>query len=303
MSIEMDKIRFTAEFLGRFSDPRTGFKFLTHGFDPFYSSDFFVHVNRCRLALVDVRGLIPDSLYDLLFGFLYGPSWTDADGNVHNKYCGCDEWVDWCIKNPGCHPMNEFSDFKAFKNSIRVYNMTFDDYVGRKVIGMTNNEIELGPRYPVQSRVYPNLSVSQKGLGRLDAYMDVRRFRSCLDVILQNMNDTQFSVQHPHVSITCKREGETPDGCRVDLVRIEQIGSFPAIDIEQAIDHFRRGGGHLASLKNMMEGHFLWSLETVWGEMPLRWNILKEEGEPATERIAGEEATGFRHVIKIYHKV
>ena len=104
----MDKLINSVHLLGAFSK-ETGFKYLTHRFDA-ESDDFIDTVNRCRYSLLDSKDRIPSHLYKLLCGFLFGPNWTDSNGIIHTDFCGCDKWIDWCLDNPGVHPMDAFYD-------------------------------------------------------------------------------------------------------------------------------------------------------------------------------------------------
>ena len=103
----LDKIINTAYFLHGFTKPEE-YKILTHGFDPRFPPDFYLYVNRFRQDLIVQRGLIPDTLYDLLFGFSFGPSWCDANGETHQNHCATEEWLNWCKANSGRHPKDAY---------------------------------------------------------------------------------------------------------------------------------------------------------------------------------------------------
>jgi hypothetical protein len=123
-----------------------------------------------------MRGLIPDTLYDLLFGFLFGPSWSDANGETHLNHCASDVWFNWCKSNPHKHPRDFFKkDFSAFKNSIRVYAPDLDDY------------------FDSIKDDYPPLRITQNGLESFDSYLDVGRFKYIIGKILRLMTDDRFS--------------------------------------------------------------------------------------------------------------
>ena len=75
-------VKRVAEILNLFGNEE-GFKFITHGFDLTKSNNFISILNKCRIMVSECNGLIPEHLYDLLFGFLYGTSWEDAEGVKH----------------------------------------------------------------------------------------------------------------------------------------------------------------------------------------------------------------------------
>ena len=282
-------LKETVSFLGQFSRV-DGLKFLTHDFDAECDDDFFEYVTRCRTELGKVKGIIPDSLYNLVFGFVAGPSWKDCNGIIHEEHCGCDKWVDWCLDNPGGHPSFAFpEEFVAFKNSIRIYNGTLDEYFeclagsGR----FRNIVLQIDPH-----------------VERLDAYLDVSQFRAVVTTFLDSIDRYPSVAEHPNVSVSCRRLDRLSDGVKVDEIILSQLGSFPSQDISQALDHFRIGGGHLSDLRSMAKGNFLLYLETKWAKIhPLRWDLLAEPDPSCVEAIPAENATGFTLIIRILHKV
>lgn len=280
----LDKIKYTATFLHGFTNPEE-YKILTHGFDPKYPDDFYYYVNRLRQDLILMKGLIPDTLYDLLFGFLFGPSWIDADGEEHLNHCASDEWFNWCKSNPGKHPKDCFvKDFKAFKNSFRIYAPDFEDYIE----GLANDN-------RIQS-----LNITQEGLDSFDSYLDVRRLRYVIDKILNLMSeekhssykDVRFSLL-PRIKM---------DGFVIDTISIEQIGSFASKTLDDVMSHFEDGGGDLATIKNSMQDYFGWSIESKWRGVAQRWNIIRDNSILEREQLPATDVTGFRHLIKVYHK-
>lgn len=278
-------------FLGQFSKAK-GLKYLTHGFDPeSYSDsedDFYEYVDRCRYALGEVKGKVPDSLYKLVFGFVAGPSWTDCDGNIHHNHCACEAWADWIDANPACHPSDEFiEEFKAFKNSIRIYNGTLDDYF--------ENLNASGRFTTIKLDVDPDLE-------KFDSYMDVRQFRAIVTKFLDDVDRYPDAKEHPIVKISHKSLAPLPDKTKVDEVRLTQVGSFPTQDIQQALGHFNNSGGLLASLKSLAEGHFFLSLETCWARRPIRWNLNASLSESVLEDLPQEDVTGYTLVITVLHK-
>lgn len=279
----LEKIINTANFLYGFEDPDK-YKFLTHKFDPLYKDDFYYYVNLLRQDLIVMRGLIPDTLYDLLFGFLFGPSWSDADGEVHTSHCSSQAWLEWCKSNCHKHPKEFFiKDFKAFKNSFRVYAGDFGDYIEELADGR-----------------YAPLNITQDGLNALDCYLDVGRLRFVLDKIISLMSDPKHSSHNKVVVSLLPRHYS--NGFIVETISIEQYGSFDSKPIEDVIARFEAGAGDLATIKNAMMGYFGWSIESKWQNIAQRWNIIHDDSVPNREPILREDATGFRNLIRIYHK-
>lgn len=283
------------DFLGLFSRA-DGLKFLTHGFEPDYDDDFFEYVTRCRTVLGRVKSQIPASLYDLVFGFVSGPSWTDCDGTVHSEHCACDKWVDWCLDNPGGHPSDAFpKEFEAFKNSIRVYNGTLDEYF--------EDLKESGRFRNILLRVHPDLE-------KFDSYMDVRRFRTIVTTFLDDIDRYPDVTEHPNVTVEQRRierdwrlwKEPLPEGVKVDEIAICQEGSYPSREISQAMDHFRIGGGTLSKLRSLASGHFVLYLETMWAGNPLRWNLSDDSYRDAIDRISPKEVNGYTLIIRILHR-
>ena len=283
------------DFLGLFSDVK-GLKFLTHGFEPDYDDDYFEYVTRCRSELARVKNKIPSSLYDLVFGFVSGPSWTDCDGKVHYEHCACDKWFDWCEDNPGGHPYNAFTDeFEAFKHSIRVYNGTLDEYF--------EDLKESGRFRNILLQVHPDLEL-------FDSYMDVRRFRTIVTTFLDDIDRYPDVNEHPNVTVEQRRvendgrlwRDPLPDGVKVDEIAICQEGSYPSREISQAMEHFRIGGGTLSKLRSLASGHFVLFLETKWAGKPLRWNLCEDSYMEAIESNFPNKVLGYTLIIRILHR-
>lgn len=278
-------VKRIADILRLFGQP-AGFKFLTHDFDPTRNDDFLTLVNRCRIMVSECCGLIPDHLYELLFGFLYGKEWVDADGKTHTFYCSSDECIQWCLNNPGEHPKNnpDFeSEFEAFRFSIRIYDRGLDKIVARA------------------QDIFPNLTIERdRGeLREVDIYVDVERLKQIIHKILGIMNESRFEGE---VYVTVHN---LPDvaGYHVRDLIIEQVGSFSDKSVQFIRDRINSGAGDLSSLKNLIEGNAYWSIESNWAEGPVRINILKEDiFQSDFEKLDPSEITGFRHVIKLYDK-
>lgn len=283
----MSELRHTVDFLGKFSQP-DGFKYLTHRFDD-ETTDFFTVVNRCRMNLRLYHVLIPMNLFRLVYGFLYGPEWTDSEGIAHNEYCSCDDWVDWCQHNPGVHPMEAFGkQFESFRNAVRVYNGTLDEFIRDCADSGLYNGIDI--------------KVDEMSLTRFDAYIDVQTLHRMIRSVLKEISDYQAISCHPEVMVFSTRGQELEDGTKMDMICIENVSSFPNQTKAQAKSHFDNGGGFLSTLRKMAEGNMLLSVETAWDGEPCRWNILRMEGEEEFEPIDSNDVSGFRYILRIMHK-
>ena len=278
-------VKTVADILSLFGRPDK-FKFLTHTFDPTRNDDFITLVNNCRIAVSECCGLIPDHLYELLFGFLYGKSWEDADGETHSFYCSSDECIQWCLNNPGKHPKEnpEFeSEFDAFRYSIRIYDRGLD-----KIITHSRD-------------LFPDLQITRdRGeLREVDIYVDVARLKQVIHRIFSIMNEDRFEGD---VYVTVKPQHDVRGYHVRDLI-IEQTGSFSDKSVQFIRDRIANGAGDLSSIRNLLQGNAYWSIESNWAEGPVRINILKEDiFQSDFEKLDPSMVTGFRHVIRLYDK-
>ena len=92
------------------------------------------------------------------------------------------------------------------------------------------------------------------------------------------------------------------DGFVIDTISIEQIGSFASKTLDDVMSHFEDRGGDLATIKNSMQDYFGWSIESKWRRVAQRWNIIRDNSILEREQLPATDVTGFRHLIKVYHK-
>lgn len=288
--MSMDRIFYTIDFLGGFT-PSKGYKQVTHPLDLDDKTDFLFYVNRCRTSLLNYQGFLPDGLFDFLFGFFYGPVWTDANGITHKEFCGCDNWVEWCKKNPGIHPLNSPDSFRddliAFKHSIRIYAGDLPKHIQ----GLSTQSIQL--EYDI------------KPLKKFDAYMDVSRFKKVFASIVNDIDASSLSREHHIVRVSAFREKqELPGDVVIDTVTIEHLGSFPFQPLQSAMNHFHETGGFLSTLAQTCDGYFLLSVDTIWDEQQVRWNLVRLNDIPEIEEVPQNlhPINGFRYCIRIPHK-
>lgn len=298
----MEKILYTIDFLGGFT-PSKGYKQVTHPLDLDDKEDFLFYVNRCRTALLNYEGILPDGLYDFLFGFFYGPEWKDANGITHEQFCGSGQWVDWCLNNPRIHPLSPNSgapfkkDIIAFKHSIRIYAGDLPAHLQNTSTENIKLDFEFEPFKKFDA---------YKQLKRFDAYTDVSRLKGIFASIVNDIDTSDYSREHQLVRVASLREKkELPDDVVIDTISIEHIGSFPFQPLQSAMNHFNNDtGGFLGDLAKSCEGYFLLSIDSTWEEKPVRWNLVRLNGTPELEEIPQEltPIQGFRYCIRIPHK-
>lgn len=283
---EIQTIYNNADFLYLFSEDN-GFKFLTHDFIVPETSDFLSYLASCRSLLLDHKGLIEDSLYNLAFGFMYGPSWIDPNGHSHAFSCSSDKCLRWCENNPHVHPKNNerFSlEFETFRKSIRFYKTDLDKQIKK-----------------LCTSKYPFFNFSYEDLKSANVYVNVSRFVLIIGRILNTMTDPRFR-SNQDIKISYHRCD--PDGqYLVSKLVIEQIGSFPrytpSADVERRV---RAGGGDLGAIKGLCKDTCLWCVETNWMDGPARINIVAKSDTPAIEALPSDSVEGFRHILTMIHR-
>lgn len=92
---------------------------------------------------------------------------------------------------------------------------------------------------------------------------------------------------------------KTMKGWIVYVIQLTQIGSFPSIDINDAIKRLSEDAGDLGVIKDKMRSYCDWSIISKWNGENLRWNILKRDDEKEVEKIE-ESAIGFTHEFIFY---
>lgn len=282
----LDKIKAVADLLSLFVN-KEGLKLLTHDLNEVEVKDFLLYLSHGRSLLLDYKDRIPEHLYKLMLGFMSGPSWTDSKGAEHTFFCSSPECVKWCSENKGKHPLcdNDYSpeEFQreraAFQHSIRVISPDLEDFV-----------LSIKP-----NAIPERLSGAQ-------FYTDTNRLYTVIKKIFDMMTDPRYD-DYQDIKVTFIRGEKDSEGYRVSKLLIEQVGSFSPAPINDVYAKINAGGGDLGALKSLMEGYYLWSIETKWDNVPARLNILSaDEFDNPRERIIESDATGFRHIITIYHK-
>lgn len=281
-----NKVTNNADFLSLFNE-EGGLKNLTHDFLIPEKADFLKYLSNSRSVLLNYDGLIEDSLYDLVFGFLFGPQWVDYHGESKGFFCSSISCYDWCISNPHMHPKNadEFkNEFEAFRKSIRFYQMDLHKYVES-----------------ICDEKFPSLKPTLLNLRRGNFYINVRRLGTILERILSTMVDSRFNTYNDIVISydRCEKQGKY----FIARITIEQIGSLSDSVLASSVaQRVRDGGGDLGSIKELTKETCFWSVESVWQDGPARINIVPiDDNTPMIETVSRESINGFRHVITIPH--
>lgn len=275
-------IKDTADFLSKFNSDKNELKELVHDER---GEAFFNIIMRARLLITEMSGLISDHLYDLLFGFVYGPKWIDWEGNEHSLHCGSTELVSWCKKNRGLTPMDTSCpyvfDFKKFKESIRTYRNLPAIIEAAKLAAKKDD-----------------VTYDRKILARADMYVDVGILRKIFEKILSMMSDPRFEGP---VEISC--DSSEVGYYRVYKLTIEQRNSYLQPSIKFIKERLASNSGDLGSLKKLIDGTAYWAIESDWEEASARINILTEDiFKPEFEKLE-EKVDGFRHVLMFYHRI
>lgn len=284
--LSKNKVTNNADFLSLFNEER-GLKNLTHDFLIPEKADFLKYLSNSRNVLLKYDGLIEDSLYDMVFGFLFGPQWVDYRGECRGFFCSSLACYDWCISNPHLHPKNadEFkNEFDAFRKSIRFYQMDLHKYVDSICV-----------------EKFPSLKPTLQDLRRGNFYVNVRRLGSIMERILSTMEDPRF-ITNKNVVISYERCDKQGDYFIARII-IEQIGSLSdSVLADSAAQRVRDGGGDLGTIKELAKETCFWSVESVWQDGPARINIVPIDGDtPMIEPISRDSINGFRHVLTIPH--
>lgn len=268
-----------ADFLHLFSQ-EDGFKFLTHDIKA-SGLDLLEYTYHCQETLLDWSGKVPDDIFNLVKGYVFGPFWTDFEGKVHTCNCASEEWVK-CYLDTGEHPMLSpafASEVDAFRNSIRFRSGQLDKYIA-----------SLKEKFPKL-----NLCIDRAFKGA-DFYTSTHSIRQAIEEILSSMEE--FSDTFPEVMLNFDDE-ECGDYSKASII-IEQLGSFPKHDFERDQKKLLEGGGTLANIKKTLAGFASWNIESRWegDSSPHTWSILGDGYDGWVEHYP----EGFRHIISIIYK-
>ena len=281
----MDILTANALLLHEFSN-RDGFKFLTHDIRS-EGVDYVDYVYRAEKTFLGrtYDHAIDRDLFNLVRGFIFGPTWIDLEGRTRTGFCASEDWVAY-NKHTDNHPMNHQlfgEDVDAFRRSIR-----FRDGQLKKFFKSLDDR-------------YPRLNITpDRDITGADFYADVRRIETGIAEIIGMMDGLAREYPNIHVGFDDYEE----NGLSVAKITITQEGSFPP---ERSIDRIRSrfstGGGDLASIAHVFEGCCRWSvLSSSWGmedsSKTVKWKILPTSSVSEVETF-DSTCRGFTHEIEI----
>ena len=277
----------TARFLSLFSNP-DGLKFLTHDFDPNSTINFAELVTKAT-ALLREYSCLPKSLVALMSVALTGKSkqgkpeaWLDYKNVKHEENFSCEKWIQWSNMNGGQHPLNnpEFAKtIMLFRSTIRIVKPALQDLF---------DEI---------TQPYKTLKIEYKNIEKADFYTNVWVLRDGLNRILKDID--AHSKTHKQLVVEFGRK--YGDEFSLRIIRITHVGSYGS-DIEDVKRKVARGGGAFSGIKKRLEGYCDWSVETLWNDEPIRWNILNDTDSEETEALDKNAVNGFTHILTFYQK-
>lgn len=282
--MQMKSYKDNAEFLHLFSQDQNGLKYLTHDCA---GLDFIDYVYRCQRIILSYHSEmdINAGLYDLVRGFVFGPSWTDYNGKVHSFYVSSEECIE-SFEKTGRLPMNNTAfeaEIENFRNSIRFRSGRLDLFVREEL-----------------STAFPSLNLQISGrLKGADMYVYTGPVRDALFLILKGM--LEYS-EYPHVVLSYF-EDELDAGFLKSTISLTQVGSFPSHTLSRDMKRLSDGdGGTFGTIRKLLRGLCDWTVLSKWtdSDTPVRWRILGDETLP--EVAPASAAEGFSHIISIYHK-
>lgn len=276
----------TATFLSLFNNPN-GLKFLTHDFDPNSDMTYEKLMQQAQDNLKTATHL-PPSLYALISTFLTGGKdgkgkWRDSNNKEHSQNFSTDSWAELAKKNPGMHLRTLSAEINKeiedFRRTIRIVKPSLKDI---------SNEL---------AKKFQDLNIETQNLENADFYTNALRLKNGLERILRDM--TQYAKNTPNVKIEFQRKYD--DDYNLRIITITQIDSN-AGGIEDVLKKFKTGGGAFNEIQNQFIGYCNWSVEALWENVPLRWNILDDTNRPETEYINSADIKGFTHILTFYSK-
>ena len=222
---------------------------------------------------------IPESLYKLIYSYIAGKVWKDALGADNSTSIFDKSLINWSKANGNAHPITN-PDFAngiyAFKNAIRIVPPSL-----QTLVDVICSKLEL--------------NVVTIKLNKADFYTNTFILNRVLDRILQMMK--RRIEQYPNIEISLHRE--IVDDRVYKQIFIIQRDSCPENPFEDVSIRLNKDteAGDLGTIRKILNGYCLWSIETKWDGKPLRWNILRNEDSPETEPIKDNEVVGFKHIL------
>lgn len=275
----------TAIFLSLFNR-RDGFKYLTHNYDS-NSMTLNDMLKQVKEAFEDgKRGKnIPESMLSLLYNFLNGKYWLDAEGKKYTDGYGNPNWIEWSIKNGGKHPI---TDIGGMETTIQRF---------RHTVRIVAPDLELMVKRIAEK--FPTLNISLSNTDRADFYTNVYVLNSRLVEIFKDINDHASQGQK---DIRVEYIPDILGEFFLHQIRIIQKDSFSKKKIEDVLRKYESTGGFFYENAEKLQGYCNWSVESLWDGEPFRWNILNDTGASKIETIDSIDVKGFTHIFTFYQK-
>ncbi|MDZ7720327.1 MAG: hypothetical protein U5K72_16040 [Balneolaceae bacterium] len=146
---------------------------------------------------------------------------------------------------------------------------------------------------------------TNSSLKRLDFYCHVPSVVGAFDLILKEM------LNHSsHKKINIKTNKEAAENYRVNNIFIEQLGSYPEIDISDIKDNWIKSieKGEMGEIRKNLFRQANWSIETKAFNnddklVPVKVNMLLDDNEPNIEYLKTDKGVnGFKHTITFFYR-
>jgi hypothetical protein len=286
----------TASFLYLFNLP-TGFKYLTHEYDPESEMSYEALLRTARKAFAEGRKKynIPPSLFAFMNTMLFGTAkgkkgWMDFKEVWHKENYASEEWQQWSRLNPNAHLLAN----ESFKKSIMAFRSTI-----RLALSGPETDSRMETIIKSLEGNHKEMSFVNRNLENGDFYTYVPFFEKGIGLILSDIS--KRSKEAKKVQISFERSIESD--FKVCTIRITQYGSFSPNTLDEVINKLNNKGGDFYSIRNCLYGYCNWSVETLWNEKPFRWNILKDSEKSDIEELQSSTLPGFTHILTYYNKI
>ena len=287
----------TAAFLSLFNY-EDGFKFLTHDYDPDSEMAYDQLIKTAQDAFMSSSAIkerkIPTSLYAFMRTVLFGEgkykTWKDCNGKDHSENYVCAEWKQWAKDNPKLHILSN----EMIKKTIMDFRST------TRLVLSENTDSRLKTIIKRQEKKHANLSIISENLDNADEfYTYVNYLEKGIKLILDDMSKRFKESPKIKISYESSRDGDY----KLCMIKITQYGSFSAKSLDEVLSKFNDGGGDFFSIKNTLCGYCNWSVESIWGDKAIRWNILDDTDKEEIEELYSEDIPGFTHFLTYYSKL
>ncbi len=273
----------TADFLALFSVP-SGFKFLTHDFDPNSDITMADVISRANETLNSkkFRFKIPGSLYSLINNFINKGNWKAYTNSKREFFLKNPEITEWINKSPSLHPLthDEFGkEINLFRDTVRISKPHLTN-VFKRILNYDSLKL---------------LHTKTEKLDTADFYTNV--FWMTYKILFSVMRDIAQREETADVNIKYIRSSHGQ--YRLCSIIITHIGS-EANPFEDVKTKLKSGGGALFNLMSACTGYCDWTIEGNFEGEYKRWRILDSRDLPEEEDLQPNEVEGFTHIFTFY---